>query len=964
MSAARRAILSGLLVACGCGAAQPDLRPEATRSESASIVLPTDPVSLAAMLGVVADSLRAAGEERYSRQEYDSARAIWRVELARATSAHDAAAEARVRMWIGLAAYRLGDYAISRREGETSVALKRKLGLDAELSRSFNALGLLAWNEGRHRDALVAFDSAVASARRHDDAAGIARVAGNIPLVKVELGDFDGARRGFEEAIRAGREIDDDRVQGNALANLAMLEIRLGNARQALPLLADARRHYAVIEYSTGESNALGQLATAFSSLGDLQSAISAADSALRISRAQGLQQETAATLEVLADLHAQAGSLRLALRSLREADSLDRQLGLAVERGTNLRRTSIILFTLGELPPAISAARQALIAHAAVEARGEMAYDRMQLAEALAQTGDLRRAEAETDTALSDAQRMKNPSAMRDAAAVAARLALNAGDAKKAIQRLGNDTRSEATNDWRLLDLRSEALLALGRMAEAEAVAKRAIAALERERASLAIGPLRSVYLASRTGPFARLVAIELARHDTVSAFEVAASVPGRALTERLGGLSGAGGSVASLAEGERLLQRAAAIEGQISALDSVRGRAEQRAELERALESARAAYEDHLASGPGASAGGVMPPSPVSLRDVQSRLAPDEALLVFLSGPDRLDCFLVRKNRLRYWNAPLGERGLAQRVRMVRGAIASAHRLTAVPVALGELHDILLGPAIAAGAFAGVSRTYVIPHGSLGALPFAALWNRRTGRFLIEEQELAYLPSAAALARGNPTNARDLLRVAVFAPLPDSLPGTAVEARMVSRVAGNATLRIGKDARERDARAAIAAGLPIHIASHGSHNSQNPLFSRMSVGRARPGGSNDDGWLEVHEILGMTTTSPLVFLSGCETGLGSAADGPFAQVTEEGSLSQAFLLAGARNVVATLWRVNDAGAVAMAKSFYRNLRTTGIPESALAIAQREAIRRGTDFTWAAYSMSRASGGGRRNSA
>ena len=73
-----------------------------------------------------------ASEERYRRQAYDSAQAIWRVEIVRARGAADAPAEARARMWLGLAAWRLGDYAVARIEGEHSLALKRRLGLDAE----------------------------------------------------------------------------------------------------------------------------------------------------------------------------------------------------------------------------------------------------------------------------------------------------------------------------------------------------------------------------------------------------------------------------------------------------------------------------------------------------------------------------------------------------------------------------------------------------------------------------------------------------------------------------------------------------------------------------------------------------------------------------------------------------------------------------------------------------------------
>ena len=46
-----------------------------------------DPATLAAALGVPAESLRAAGEERYSRQSYDSAQNIWRAEVLRARGA-------------------------------------------------------------------------------------------------------------------------------------------------------------------------------------------------------------------------------------------------------------------------------------------------------------------------------------------------------------------------------------------------------------------------------------------------------------------------------------------------------------------------------------------------------------------------------------------------------------------------------------------------------------------------------------------------------------------------------------------------------------------------------------------------------------------------------------------------------------------------------------------------------------
>jgi CHAT domain-containing protein len=123
------------------------------------------------------------------------------------------------------------------------------------------------------------------------------------------------------------------------------------------------------------------------------------------------------------------------------------------------------------------------------------------------------------------------------------------------------------------------------------------------------------------------------------------------------------------------------------------------------------------------------------------------------------------------------------------------------------------------------------------------------------------------------------------------------------------------------------------------------------------REGGQNaaDDGRLEVHEMLSMRSKSPLVFLSGCETGLGASANGAFVLESEEGSLAQALLMAGVGSVVATLWQVRDAAAVSLAEGFYRYASNGHPADASLARAQRDQIRRSSGFSWAAYTVSGA---------
>ena len=90
------------------------------------------------------------------------------------------------------------------------------------------------------------------------------------------------------------------------------------------------------------------------------------------------------------------------------------------------------------------------------------------------------------------------------------------------------------------------------------------------------------------------------------------------------------------------------------------------------------------------------------------------------------------------------------------------------------------------------------------------------------------------------------------------------------------------------------------------------------------------------------------LVTLSACETGVGTPAG-------EAGvvSLEQAFLIAGARSVVASLWNVEDHSTTALMKAFYGHLAHHEDKAEALAHAKREMLERYGNiapYYWAAF--------------
>ena len=146
------------------------------------------------------------------------------------------------------------------------------------------------------------------------------------------------------------------------------------------------------------------------------------------------------------------------------------------------------------------------------------------------------------------------------------------------------------------------------------------------------------------------------------------------------------------------------------------------------------------------------------------------------------------------------------------------------------------------------------------------------------------------------------------------------------------------------------------VHVASHGLYDAGSPMFAGIRLASATAhGDTGDDGRLETHEVLSMTVRSPLVFLSGCETALGPAWGTSFERSDDYVTLAQAFLFAGAQNVIATFWRIDDRSAADLAGRFSRALVGSS-PAEALATAQRELIRGGKyrhPYYWAGYVLS-----------
>ena len=269
-------------------------------------------------------------------------------------------------------------------------------------------------------------------------------------------------------------------------------------------------------------------------------------------------------------------------------------------------------------------------------------------------------------------------------------------------------------------------------------------------------------------------------------------------------------------------------------------------------------------------------------------------------------------------------------------------------------------------------VTRVVIAAEGGLARVPFAALPNA-AGKPLIARFEIELAPSASlVLARrtrprqtshdvavfSNPVfSSADPRVVKSVSSVPAkldlaSLPFSAEESRAIQQAAPEGVRAFsGFGASLENFRtAAETPGAVLHVATHAIIEASDPAASRLVFSLVDEKGAPRRGELRVSGIYAMNVRRDLVVLSACRS-----AEGP--EVRGEGpqSLARAFLYAGGRALVSSLWDVGDSAAAAFMQRFYRAIFEHRLaPSAALRAASLDLRKEGRDIRqWAAFTYS-----------
>jgi tetratricopeptide (TPR) repeat protein len=223
-----------------------------------------------------------------------------------------------------------------------------------------------------------------------------------------------------------------------------------------------------------------------------------------------------------------------------------------------------------------------------------------------------------------------------------------------------------------------------------------------------------------------------------------------------------------------------------------------------------------------------------------------------------------------------------------------------------LKVLDDILLAPLRAHGDL------YVVAREPLLSVPWTALPSRAGLRTAVN----SYVARGRTHAR--PSGKRCLLAAAG----PGVKHGTE-EAHAVGRQWAGATVLTGEHAVTEHVRAALATHDVVHLATHGQHDADNPLFASIDLA---------DGPLFAHELDGTPLPGSVVILSSCEVGGSTQVLGG-----EVLGLTSVLLRLGARAVIASVAKLSDELAARVMPRLHAHLRETDDPEAALAAALKD---------------------------
>jgi CHAT domain-containing protein len=327
-------------------------------------------------------------------------------------------------------------------------------------------------------------------------------------------------------------------------------------------------------------------------------------------------------------------------------------------------------------------------------------------------------------------------------------------------------------------------------------------------------------------------------------------------------------------------------------------------------------------------------------SLVPLQIRAPDGEVALEYARIADTLLVWAVVGQRVHVARIRIDTVALARTVDQLLSDLERRAPEAEVRPALTILYEWLVRPIEPLLGQAG-QQVVVVADGEIAAVPFAALYDTRIGRYLIERHSFRSAVSLREAGRTHENSGGDgVLLVADPAfdprenPLLDRLTHAEAEIRGISPNYSGTIVLEGAEATREAVVSAFGRVAVVHLAVHAVFDDRRPELSHLVL--APTPGRKDGGMVTAAEIARLNLRRvQLVVLSACRTMRGgNKRGGGFT------GLSGALLAAGAAGVVGSTWEIDDAFTASLMPEFHRAYQENRDGPLALRAAQLALLR------------------------
>ena len=780
----------------------------------------------------------------------------------------DKAGEGRAYGNLGNAYHSLGDFQTAIEHHERDLKIAKEVGDKAGEGGAYGNLGNAYHSLGDFKTAIEHHERDLKIAKEVGDKAGEGRAYANLGNAYDSLGDFQTAIEHHERDLKIAKEVGDKAGEGRAYGNLGNAYDSLGDFQTAIEHHERDLKIAKEVGDKAGEGAAYGNLGNAYHSLGDFKTAIEHHERDLKIAKEVGDKAGEGRAYANLGNAYDSLGDFQTAIEHHERDLKIAKEVGDKAGEGRAYANLGNAYDSLGDFQTAIEHHERHLkIAKEVRDKAGEgRAYGN--LGNAYHSLGDFQ-------TAIELHERhQKIAKEVGDKAGVGC-----------AYVNLGSDYYS--LEDFRRAIEYHERCLKIAKEAGSKDVVAFSLFRLGLDSGSQG-DPARAVdYLQTSVMTYNEIRAGLHPKDEWKISFRDAHNSAYNHLWWQ------------HLEQGAVLKALLSAEDGRAQALRDL---------LDLKYMSGEASYQSHF---------------------------PEKSVYVpWICLSSNIVFIAIAEGEIFFWLIQNGEdvKTRTQKVKIfisqeevvlfIENIVKGVNSIPSQSSALRELYDVIIAPI--ADLFNGDELIFV-PDGPLYFVPYAALVDSLS-KYLCESFRIRVIPSlttlqliidcpadfhkrTGALLVGDPCLEEVLYKGRKLV----QLPCARKEVEMIGQILGIAPL-VGEEATKAEVLKRLSSVALVHIAAHGRMGT-GEIFLAPNPTRATPRPEEEDFLLTMRDVSQAEIRARLVALSCCHSATG--------EVRAEGvvGIARAFLGAGARSVLVSLWALPDEATMHFMEHFYREL-------------------------------------------